>query len=102
MAVKKKTPLRMCLACRQMLPKRELTRVVRDQSGNVSVDTGGKAAGRGAYLCFKPECLEKLFKQRLLNRNYSCEIPAEVYQDLRSQIEASRSAQSAEGADGED
>ena len=47
----KKVPMRQCLGCREMKPKRELTRVVRSPEGQVSLDARGKAPGRGAYVC---------------------------------------------------
>ena len=34
----KKVPMRQCLGCREMKPKRELTRVVRSPEGQVSLD----------------------------------------------------------------
>ena len=46
------------MACRKVKAKRELIRVVRTYNGNVEVDTSGKKAGRGAYLCRAPECWE--------------------------------------------
>ena len=44
----KKIPMRQCLGCREMKPKRELLRVVRSPEGEVSLDTRGKKPGRGA------------------------------------------------------
>jgi len=44
------------VACRKVRPKRELIRLVRTPDGSVEVDTGGKEAGRGAYLCRAQEC----------------------------------------------
>jgi len=46
------------VACRQVRPKRDLIRLVRVPDGSVEVDTSGKKAGRGAYLCQTPECWE--------------------------------------------
>jgi len=46
------------VACRKVKTKRELIRVVRTSDGNVEVDTSGKKAGRGAYLCRAPACWE--------------------------------------------
>ena len=45
----KKVPMRQCLGCREMKPKRELARVVRSPEGR-SASTRGKAPGRGAYV----------------------------------------------------
>ena len=49
---------RTCLACRQVKAKRELIRLVRTADGTVEVDTDGKKAGRGAYLCRSRGCWE--------------------------------------------
>ncbi|MDR2665263.1 MAG: YlxR family protein, partial [Oscillospiraceae bacterium] len=49
--MQKKAPVRLCLGCREMKPKRELIRVVRSPEGVVSLDPKGKSPGRGAYLC---------------------------------------------------
>ena len=46
------------MACRKIKAKRELVRLVRSANGTVEVDTSGKKAGRGAYLCRARECWE--------------------------------------------
>lgn len=51
-------PMRTCAACRQVRPKRSLTRIVRDPDGGVAVDPTGRAAGRGTYICDDPACRE--------------------------------------------
>ena len=43
--VQKKIPMRQCLGCREMFPKRELIRVVRSPEGELSLDFKGKAPG---------------------------------------------------------
>ncbi len=62
MAKMKKVPMRMCLSCREMKPKRELIRIVMNKNGEISVDMTGKLAGRGAYICNSAECVAKLKK----------------------------------------
>jgi predicted RNA-binding protein YlxR (DUF448 family) len=54
--VGKHTPLRTCVQCQQVRPKRELIRLVRSPQGEIQVDEKGKAAGRGAYLCRNKAC----------------------------------------------
>lgn len=54
----KHIPQRTCVACRRVKPKRELVRLVRNADGSVAVDTTGKKAGRGAYLCPVVACWE--------------------------------------------
>ena len=44
------------MACGKIRPKRELIRLVCTSDGRVEVDTGGRKAGRGAYLCRAQEC----------------------------------------------
>ena len=82
----KKIPLRRCLGCYEMKPKRELVRVVRSPEGAISLDKTGKANGRGAYLCPNPECLKKLKKRRGLERAYKCPVPGEVYEGLEKEL----------------
>jgi uncharacterized protein len=64
----RKIPMRMCVGCREMKPKKELLRAVRAPDGTVSLDATGKKAGRGAYVCYDAECLKKALKQRQLDR----------------------------------
>ena len=59
MQMQKKIPMRQCLGCREMKPKRELIRVVRAPDGAISLDFKGKASGRGAYICPNASCLKK-------------------------------------------
>ena len=47
----KKIPARQCIGCMTSRPKKELVRVVRAPSGEISIDPVGKKPGRGAYLC---------------------------------------------------
>ena len=66
--VQKKIPMRQCLGCREMFPKRELIRVVRSPEGEITLDFKGKAPGRGAYLCGRPDCLKQARKRRAIER----------------------------------
>ena len=43
------------MGCREVLPKRQMVRIVCTAEG-VRVDTSGKLAGRGAYLHDKRDC----------------------------------------------
>ena len=83
----KKIPLRQCLGCREMKPKRELIRAVRSPEGEVSLDFQGRKPGRGAYVCPNPDCLKKARKARALERAFSCQISDEVWQALEAQMQ---------------
>ena len=82
----KKVPVRMCVACRQGKPKKELIRVVRNKEGSVGVDLTGKAQGRGAYLCPSVDCLEKAIKSRALQRALECELTEEMTAEIKRVI----------------
>ena len=82
MPKKKNIPMRMCIACREMKPKVEMTRVVRNAEGEISPDPTGKAPGRGAYICSSEDCLKKLMGKRLLHKAFSADVSLEVYKGV--------------------
>ena len=84
---KKKIPMRQCVGCREMKPKRELIRVVRSPEEEISLDFRGKKPGRGAYVCPDAQCLARAKKSKALERAFSCSVPDEVYDMLCEQME---------------
>lgn len=85
--MQKKIPMRQCLGCREMRPKKELIRIVRSPEGSVSLDSKGKASGRGAYVCPNAECLKRAIKTKAVSRAFGLEIPQEIYDSLYLQME---------------
>ena len=82
----KKIPMRMCVGCREMKPKKELLRVVRSPEGEISFDLTGRKPGRGAYVCHSQECLLRAIKQKQLERTFSAPISDAVRDALSAQI----------------
>lgn len=82
----KKIPLRQCLGCREMMPKEELVRVVKNAEGEIQLDLQGKLPGRGAYLCKKERCFKKIIKSKALERSFSASISPEIYQALEDRF----------------
>lgn len=82
----KKVPLRMCTGCGEMKPKKELVRVVKSPEGDISLDLTGRKPGRGAYVCPKLDCLKSARKARRLEKAFSCQIPAEVYDRMEEEL----------------
>ena len=78
----KKIPMRMCVGCREMKPKKELLRAVHSPEGQVSLDTTGKKPGRGAYCCYNAECLRRALKQGQLDRQLEVKLTDEVNAQL--------------------
>ena len=83
----KKIPMRMCVGCREMKPKKELLRAVRSPEGQVSLDTTGKKPGRGAYICPNGDCLAKAQKSKGLERSFKAPVPKDVYEQLVKELE---------------
>ena len=83
----KKIPMRQCLGCREMRPKRELIRAVRSPEGEVSLDFIGRMPGRGAYVCRSGECLKRAIKSKALSRAFGVEIPQSIIETLHEQME---------------
>lgn len=75
-------PQRTCAACRAKKGKQEFHRVVIIKGGGAVLDESGKGQGRGAYVCKNAACIEKLIKQRGLNRSFKREIEKGVYEAL--------------------
>ena len=86
MAKTRSVPLRMCIACREMKPKKEMFRVVRNAEGEISVDATGKMPGRGAYICGAEECQKKLADKKLLHKAFSAEVPQTVYRGVEEEV----------------
>ncbi len=77
--------MRMCVGCRVMMEKKSLKRVVRSPEGAISIDTAGKAPGRGAYVCSIP-CLERAVKTRALERALDQKVDESVLGGLREAL----------------
>lgn len=89
MAAVKKTPMRMCLGCNEMLPKKLMIRIVKSPEGEVSLDLTGKKSGRGAYICKSSECFKKARKARRFEKAFSCRISDEVYDSMEGELQDS-------------
>ena len=86
MLKQRKVPMRMCVGCREMTPKKELLRIVRSPEGEFDLDVTGKKSGRGAYICKNPECFALVKKGKKLNRSFETSVPDEIYDKLESEL----------------
>lgn len=80
----KKIPMRMCVGCGEMKPKRELIRVIKTSEGEISLDFTGKKSGRGAYLCKSIACFMTAKKGHKLERSFSCRVEDAVYKEMEN------------------
>jgi len=85
--MKKKVPMRTCVGCSSVKPKKELIRIVRKPTGEVQIDFKGKVSGRGAYICPNLECLNAAIKNKRIEKGLEVKISDEIYQKLREELE---------------
>jgi len=84
MIKKRKVPMRVCIGCQEKKPKKELVRIVRTPTGEVVLDSTGKSAGRGAYICPQEECLNRAIKGRRLEKNLQTKISEELVKEIKT------------------
>lgn len=82
----KKIPMRKCIGCGENKPKSSLIRIVKNKDDEIFLDKTGKKNGRGAYLCFDENCLEKAIKSKAINRAFEMEISNETINELKQSI----------------
>ena len=85
--MQKKIPMRQCLGCREMKPKKELVRIVRSPEGDIDLDFKGKPSARGAYICPNADCLKKAIKAKAIEKAFETSIPQEIYERLKTRME---------------
>ncbi len=80
----KKIPLRTCVITKELLPKKDLLRIVKNKENEVVIDLTGKLNGRGAYIKKDMEVLEKAIKTKILEKKLETTIPDEIYEEIRN------------------
>lgn len=81
----KKVPLRMCVACKESKPKKDLIRIVKNEE-TFLIDKTGKLNGRGSYICNNEECINILLKRKILNKVFKINISQDIYDKLKEQF----------------
>lgn len=82
----RKIPMRKCMGCNEMKPKKELIRAVKSPDGEISLDLTGKKSGRGAYICPDKDCFLKARKAKRLERALDTQIPDSVYEAMSKEL----------------
>lgn len=82
----RKIPMRKCVGCGEMKPKKEMLRVLRTTEEEFILDATGKKNGRGAYLCQCTACFDLAVKNKGLERSFKQSIPTEVYERLKKEM----------------
>ena len=82
----KSIPQRTCSVCRTQKNKNELLRIVKNKDNIIKVDEIGKQPGRGAYICYDMDCLEKAQKSKRLEKALEIKIEDEIYEQMKNVI----------------
>ncbi len=84
----KKIPVRLCVGCGEMKPKKDLMRVIRTPDDQILLDVSGRQNGRGAYICRSAECLKNACDRKGLERSLKTGISKEIKENLLKEMEA--------------
>ena len=82
----KNIPQRSCVICRTQKNKNELLRIVKNKENIVRIDEKGKESGRGAYICYNMNCLEKAKKTKKLEKSLESKIDENIYLEIEEII----------------
>lgn len=75
---------RRCAACRLLVDRRQLWRIIRPAGGGpLLLDAG---MGRSAYLCPSEACLDDARRRRRLQRALRCPVDEAVYRQLEQRL----------------
>lgn len=77
----KKVPMRTCVVTREKLPKCELLRIVKTDSG-IIVDITGKVNGHGCYIKKDENVVLEAKKKKIFNRVLETDFPEEKFSEI--------------------
>jgi predicted RNA-binding protein YlxR (DUF448 family) len=83
----RKQPIRKCVACQEMITKKQLIRLVRTPEGTVELDLTGKKSGRGAYVHADVTCVQQARKARMFERSFKQMIESSIYEMVLAEVE---------------
>jgi predicted RNA-binding protein YlxR (DUF448 family) len=77
------------VACRSLVDRHQLWRVIRLAEGGLALDRG---MGRSAYLCPTPTCLEEARRRKRLQRALRCQVSDSIIATLEARLRAAAPA----------
>ncbi len=81
--MKQNAVLRRCVACRKLVDRKQLWRVVRDFQDGVVLDKG---MGRSAYLCPDENCIKEAWQRKRLQKALRCQVNVSVIEVLQNRL----------------
>lgn len=82
----KKTPLRKCIGCGEMIAKKDMLRIIKTKDNEIKLDPTGKENGRGAYLHFNRNCFDQAVRSKGLERSFKMSIQPDIYESLGKEL----------------
>lgn len=74
--------MRKDIVTNEMMPKRQLIRVVKNKEGEVSLDPTGKKSGRGAYIAVDVEIAKRAKKEKTFEKAFHVKLDDSFYDEL--------------------
>ena len=66
----------------EMMPKRQLIRVVKNKEGEVTLDPTGKKSGRGAYIAVDVEIAKRTKEEKTFEKAFHVKLDDSFYDEL--------------------
>jgi uncharacterized protein len=79
-------PIRTCISCGAKREKGLLLRLSNDNENRLIKDTSFRIFGRGAYVCNMKSCMERLLKNKRLNKQFRTDMQISISNELMSDI----------------
>ncbi|KRM62460.1 cytosolic protein YlxR [Paucilactobacillus vaccinostercus DSM 20634] len=83
----RKVPMRKDIVTDEMMPKKELIRIVKNKENEVSLDPTGKKPGRGAYVSINVDVAKKAQKLRTFDKAFGIKIEDSFYDELINYVD---------------
>lgn len=87
MATTRKIPMRKDIVTGEMMPKKDLVRVVRTPEGEVVLDPTSRANGRGAYIALDVEIAKQAKKKKTFDRVFETQLADDFYDELIAYVD---------------
>lgn len=79
---KRKVPMRKDIVTGEVMPKRQLIRVVKNKEGEVTLDPTGKKSGRGAYIAVDVEIAKRAKEEKTFEKAFHVKLDDSFYDEL--------------------
>ena len=83
----RKIPMRKDIVTGEMLPKKELVRVVKNKENEVAIDPTGKQNGRGAYIHLDVDNRYTYREEKTFDKAFGIKISDDFYDELIAYVD---------------